>query len=84
MAFRTKNAHFALSHIQRRHFNGVAAKLGLGENAEDIIEGILQATPNVIDTVQSLLPDNFPAQVADSILQGVNRTVERLKAMPIE
>ena len=84
MAFRTKNAHYALSHIQRRHFNGVAAKLGLGENAEDIIEEILQATPTVIDTVQSLLPDNFPTQVADSILQGVNGAVGRLKAMPVE
>lgn len=82
MAFRTKNAHYALSHIQRRHFNGVAARLGLGEDAEDIIEEILQATPEVIDSVQGMLPADFPAQVADSILQGIRIAADRLSAMP--
>ncbi len=83
MAFRTKNAHYELSYIQRRHFNGVAAKLGLGESAEDIIGEILLATPGVIKTVQGMLPEDFPVQVADSILQGVNKSVERLRGMPV-
>jgi len=83
MAFRTKNAHYGLSYIQRRHFNGVAAKLGLGESAEDIIEEILSATPGVIETVREMLPDGFPVQVVDSILQGVGQSAERLKKMPV-
>ena len=84
MAFRTTNTHYAISHIQRRHFNGVAAKLGLGKNAEHIVEEILQATPTVIDTVQGLLPDGFPVQVAEAILHGVSGAGERIKAMPAE
>lgn len=83
MAFRTKNAHYKLSHIQRRHFNGVAAKFGLGENAESIIDEILQTTPNVIETVEGVLPVGFPEQVADSILQGLGKSAERLKRMPV-
>jgi len=81
MAFRTKNAHYGLSYIQRRHFNSVAAKLGLGESAEDIINEILLATPDVIATVRGMLPEDYPVQVADSILQGATKSVERLKRM---
>lgn len=83
MAFRTKNAHYELSYIQRRHFNSVAAKLGLGANAEDIIDEILQDTPHVIEKVQGMLREGFPEQVAESILQGVRKSAEKLKSMPV-
>ena len=64
MAWRTRNAHYRRIDIQRRHFNAVAAHLGIGKDAEAIIEELLAATPRVITEVGSILPKDFPADVA--------------------
>lgn len=82
MAFRSKNAHYGLARIQRRHFNVVAGKCGIGENAEEIIREILDETPVVIEKVQKQLPRTFPNEVSEPILGGLKNSAEKLSEMP--
>ena len=84
MAWRSTNVHYRLSEIRRRHFNRVAARLGVGRNAEDIIEELLADTPRAIAEVGAQLPNNFPEQVAACIFEGLNRSAELLRDMPID
>lgn len=81
MAWRSKNPHKHLSDIQRRHFNLVAAKLGVGKNAEDIVEELLADTTRVLDTVREQLPDNFPERVSERIFDGLRDSANRLRNM---
>ena len=82
MAWRSENAHYRISEIQRRHINRVAVKLGVGRNAENIIEELLADTPKAIDAVSAQLPSNFPEHVATSIFDGVRGAAGRLSNMP--
>ena len=76
-----KNKHYLVKDIQRRHFNETAARCGLGETAEPLIEEILAATPNVIASVQTDLPKGFPQHVIDTILKGLTDSAKQLEAM---
>lgn len=84
MALRSKNAHYLLSTIQRRHFNKVAARCGLGKNAEFLIEEIVDQTPMVIEQVRKLIPEGFPTDVSEAILTGLQDAAEKLTKMPSE
>ena len=83
MSVRGKNKHYLLKDIQRRHFNEMGARCGLGETAEPLIEEILAATPAVVASAQKNLPRNFPQRVLDAILKGLSQSARRLGAMPI-
>jgi len=82
MSVRGRNKHYLLKNIQRRHFNAMAAQCGVAETAEPLIQDILAATPAVIASVQKDLPQGFPRQVLDAILQGLMKSAEQLEAMP--
>jgi serine/threonine-protein kinase HipA len=84
MAVRSKNAHWRLNEIQRRHWNESARRNGIGKSAEAIIAEILDETPSVIRDVQGQLPANFPGYVAESVLGGLRDAAARLAAMPAE
>jgi serine/threonine-protein kinase HipA len=84
MAWRSENPHYRLSEIRRRHFNRVAASLGVGKTAEDIIEELLVNTPKAIDDVRTQLPNDFPEQVAERILKGLNSAAVSLRNMSID
>ena len=43
------------------------------------IQGVLSRTPAVIQQVRAALPAGFPAQIADSILDGISARAEQLK-----
>ena len=77
-----KSKHYRLKEIQRRHFNHMATLCGYGHDAERLIKGIIEKTPYVLARVNSELPNGFPAQVADSILGHLEKSVKRLAAMP--
>ncbi len=82
MSVRGKNKHYLLKEIQRRHFNDMASRCGLGETAEPLIKDILAATPAVIASVQENLPKGFPQHVLDAILKGLLQSAKQLEAMP--
>ncbi|MGH8676814.1 MAG: type II toxin-antitoxin system HipA family toxin [Burkholderiales bacterium] len=81
MSVRGKNKHYLLKDIQRRHFNEMATRCGMGETAEPLIKDILAATPAVIASVQRELPKGFPQRVLDAILKGLSKSAKQLEAM---
>ncbi len=82
MALRTKNVHYCMHEIQRRHWNEVAKTNALGPNFEEVIEKITAMTPSVIESVAAQLPVDFPTKVAGSIFDGLRAQVERLRRSP--
>ena len=82
MAVSSKNRHYALATIMRRHFNATAMKCGWGENAEDIISELLNRVELAIAGVTRQMPVDFPLDVAESIFEGVRRQAQRLQGQP--
>jgi len=82
MAVRSKNAHWRTRDILRRHWvalgtrHGVLDEAGLG--AARVIDDVAARTPEVIANVRNQLPEGFPAQLANSILDGVREAALRL------
>jgi serine/threonine-protein kinase HipA len=79
MALRGTRAHYRISEIQRRHFNATAHQCGLGQDMEAIIEDTPAKTPQVIAQVEARLPGDFPADVFESVKQGLQEAAGRLE-----
>jgi serine/threonine-protein kinase HipA len=82
MAVWGKSRHYNLRGIQRRHYNAMAAKCGLGADVEDLLQPIIESTPGVIAQVSAELPPGFPNEVAESTLRGLENAARRLVQMP--
>ena len=80
MALRTKNAHYRMADIQRRHWNEVAKANALGSDFEAVIQRLVAITPEVIESVSKELPAEFPTIVSERIFNGLLDQVNRLKA----
>ena len=82
MAVRSKNTHWVMRDITRKHWLAVGAEHGVvasdGRSAEAVLDDIVAQTPEVVRSVRTLLPGNFPEHVADSILNGLQAAAERL------
>ena len=78
MALHTKNAHYRIEEIQRRHWNDVAKANALGLDFEAVIERLVSETPAVIESVAAALPAGFPAAVSGRIFDGLNAQARRL------
>jgi serine/threonine-protein kinase HipA len=79
MAFRSKSAHYKLKDIYPRHFHAVANKLGLGGAVDQILEEIVAETPTVISKLGSMLPEDFPQRVADTIFSGLEESAKKIQ-----
>jgi serine/threonine-protein kinase HipA len=82
MALLGKNRHYPMHNILRRHFNSSARKVGYADNAEPIIEDVLQRTHAAIEEVNANLPQGFNQKVAETILGGVRDAATQLAGMP--
>ena len=82
MALLGRNRHYQVDTIARHHFNSTARQVGLGADAEDLIEEIVAATPDVIAGVQRELPSGFSQKVLDSVLGGLEHAAAQLGRMP--
>lgn len=78
MAVRSKNAHYRMQDIQRRHWSVVAKRNAMGGDFEAVIEDILAKTPGVVDAVRTRLPQGFPELVAGPIFEGLLLQAKRL------
>lgn len=78
MAVRSKNTHYRMIDIQRRHWNAVAKANAMGMDFEDVIRHFINNTPRVVQAVAARLPRGFPAAVSDPILNGLLTQVTRL------
>ncbi len=84
MAVRTKNAHWKMKDILRRHWLDLGARHGVvtadGRPAQAVLDDLVARTPEALDQVRAQLPPAFPAEVADSILAGAQGAAARLAA----
>ena len=78
MALRTKNPHYRMAHIQRRHWNEVAKTNGMGEDFEPVIQQLIAQTPRVLEVVSARLPAGFPTAVSEPIFSGLIAQAKRL------
>jgi serine/threonine-protein kinase HipA len=84
MAVRGTQNHYNLSNIQRRHWIDHAQLAGLGSQlTEWIIADVLNRVDGVVDAVYRQVPDGFPPDLADAVLQGVLAQCDRLRRMEI-
>jgi serine/threonine-protein kinase HipA len=78
MAVRSKNPHWKLSDIKARHWIETAKRCGIAD-MEAIIADVVSRTPPIIERVQATLANGFPSQIADTILDSVRASSERLQ-----
>lgn len=82
MAVRSKHAHWKMRDILRRHWVALGARHGvLDESArevEHLIDDIVARTPDVIAKVRAQLTKGFPAQLADTVFEGMQEAAKRL------
>lgn len=85
MAVRSKNAHWKMQDIQRRHWEALGARHGVvteaGQPVGLVIDELVAQTPRVMDAVRAQLPGDFPMQLVDSILDGLQDAANKL-ALP--
>ena len=82
MAVRGKSPHWKMREIQPRHWHELAKRNGLASTgAESPFGQIIGQTPAVIETVKNQLPVGFPAQVSESILNGLAGAANRFSAL---
>ncbi len=86
MAVRSKNAHWKMRDIQRRHWLALGARHGVvsenGQSTQHLVDDIIASTPRVISAVRAMLPANFSMPLADSILDGLQDAANQLEARP--
>ncbi|AMM26149.1 type II toxin-antitoxin system HipA family toxin [Variovorax sp. PAMC 28711] len=78
MALRSKSAHWGLTDIQARHWDGVAKLAGLGD-ARAVCDELAAQVPEVLRAVQAQLPADFPEPLASAIFDGLHRTAKQLE-----
>ena len=82
MAVRGTQNHYLIGEVQRRHWASHARQVGLGaEAAERIIAEVLARAPGVVAAVYQQIPEGFPADLADAILNGLLSQCARLERM---
>ena len=74
MALVGKNKHYHFKDIERRHFNSTAARYFQRNDAEDLIEQILNRVPAAIESMEKKLSSGFPGLVAETIFEGLRRS----------
>ena len=74
MAIRCKNRHYEIAKIATRHWKCLAeqAQVPFAE-----MEHLVQSVPAAIDTVQALLPTDFPESIWEAITTGLQKNAER-------
>ncbi|MBO9649618.1 MAG: type II toxin-antitoxin system HipA family toxin [Variovorax sp.] len=82
MAVRSKNAHWKMREIQRRHWLALGERHGVttadGRAAQFVVDSLVERTPQVVEAVRAQLPDGFPQAVAESILEGLQGAAAKL------
>jgi serine/threonine-protein kinase HipA len=79
MAVRGKNVHYLLNQIQRRHWIAQGQRVGFSAaDVEAMIDALTALTETVIDEVSSLLPEDFPMDIAAAIFEGMRRLNRKL------
>ena len=81
MALPGQKPHYLLKSIQRRHFEVLARKMGLGNEAERLISEIAQRVNAAAEAAQRALPKGFPQALLERVLAGMRRQARMLSAI---
>lgn len=73
-------SHYNWSDILPRHFELTAQRCGLGRKIGRMMEELIERTGSVADSVQDLLPADFPQELAHDVLNGLRASAGRMKA----
>lgn len=76
MAIPGQRPHYLLRSIQRRHFEALGKKLGVGTAA--LIDEMVAKTPDVVAQVQRKLPRGFPQGLLERVLDGLRKSAALL------
>jgi serine/threonine-protein kinase HipA len=79
MAVGGKNHHYHWDKIRKDHWLTTGKLVGISSaKVAKIIDHIIEITPSVLNSVQHILPTDFPSSVADPILDGLAHAVDKL------
>lgn len=82
MAMRSKNVHWRIRDVFRRHWEAVGTAYGIctpdGRGVCTIIDELIERTPMVVQVVSQQLPSDFPHHLADCIFDGLQAAAQRL------
>lgn len=71
--------HYAIRTILPRHFVQTATQAGIAKTrVVNIFRELVETAPAAIEKTRSDLPKSFPAQIADSILGGLQKRISRI------
>lgn len=79
MAVWDKHRHYHWLRVRRHHFERTATDCGLGNLSPEIIDGLVQETPRVIEQVHAALPARFAKSVSIPIFSGLQAAADRLR-----
>jgi len=80
MAVRGSQAlHYHWNDILPRHFEQTARRCGLGREIGRMMEELIEMTDPAIQSVQRLLPADFPKELAQDVLTGLRSAADRMK-----
>lgn len=79
MAVEGKSRHYRWADIHARHWLETGKRCGI-PTMPSLLEEILTRTPGVIARVAASLPAEFPAQISNAILAGLQTSADRLQA----
>lgn len=78
MAAEGRNRHYKWAEILPRHWVATAEKCGLGASIRKEVGNLSARAPDVVATVSSSLPENFPDHVSTPVFEGLLRAADRL------
>jgi serine/threonine-protein kinase HipA len=80
MAVEGENRHYRWNTIHKRHWEETARLCGIDAYWPALLDELIKKTPGVLDAVAAELPKDFPAAVADPILDGLKKSAAKLAA----
>ncbi len=80
MAVEGSSRHYRWNDIQPRHWSETGKRCGMQTEMDRVIEEVIASIPKVVATVGDDLPRDFPPEIADSILTGIQSAARRFTA----
>jgi serine/threonine-protein kinase HipA len=81
MALQSKNRHYTMHEIQRRHWDETVKRNGLGLNFDGSIQRFIDLAPQAIAAVAAMLPRDFPSSVSEPVFEGITRQIATLERL---
>ena len=78
MSVSGRNQHYRWAEVLPRHWPATAHACNFGAEAGPIIEALIERTPAAVAEVAAKLPADFPASVAEPILDGLEAAARKL------